>query len=341
MTARRPIEIVGGGLAGLSLGIALRRAGIDVSLHEAADYPRHRVCGEFVAGLDDATLHLLGVESAFAGALAHREVAWRAGRGAIRIQRLPSPARGLSRHALDARLADLFVASGGVLATRSRLPDTGDVPGRVVATGRRRAAAPRWIGLKVHARGLSLARELEMHLGAETYVGLAGIEDGSVNVCGLFHRRPLSAPGPALLLDYLRAAGLDELADRLTAAELDPDSFCAVAALDFGRRHEERAGFSLGDASAAIPPFTGNGMAMAFQSAEIALPPLLAYARGECEWETACRVARSSLRRRFRVRLASASLLHSFLLQPRRQRWFFALSRARLLPFAPLYAALH
>ena len=56
MTAQlAPIEIIGGGLAGLSLGLALRRGGVPVTLHEAGEYPRHRVCGEFITGLDPAT----------------------------------------------------------------------------------------------------------------------------------------------------------------------------------------------------------------------------------------------------------------------------------------------
>ena len=96
-----------------------------------------------------------------------------------------------------------------------------------------------------------------------------------------------------------------------------------------------------GEAETYEVPFTGNGMAMAFQSAEIALPALVAYARGEISWpETRARVARG-LRRRFGLRLASAKALHPFLLQPRAQRWFRFLSRARLVPFASLHAALH
>jgi hypothetical protein len=82
-------------------------------------------------------------------------------------------------------------------------------------------------------------------------------------------------------------------------------------------------------------------MAMAFQSAELALPAVLAYARGELAWPEACRVTNVALRLRFRLRLASARAVHGFLLRPRRQKWFAALSRARLLPFGPLYAALH
>ena len=55
MNPQPSIEIVGGGLAGLSLGVALRREGVPVTLFEAGDYPRHRVCGEFIAGLAETT----------------------------------------------------------------------------------------------------------------------------------------------------------------------------------------------------------------------------------------------------------------------------------------------
>ena len=46
----KPITIVGGGLAGLALGVALRRNDVPVSVIEAGHYPRHRVCGEFISG---------------------------------------------------------------------------------------------------------------------------------------------------------------------------------------------------------------------------------------------------------------------------------------------------
>jgi flavin-dependent dehydrogenase len=339
MNARR-IEIVGGGLAGLSLGIALRRASVPVTLHEAGDYPRHRVCGEFISGLEPATIDRLGLHSALADALQHSEVAWSIGDRGPQMQQLPSPALGLSRHLLDARLAQVFVAAGGELLTRSRVTERANVPGRIFAHGRRRATESRWLGLKVHVRGLSLTRELEMHLGEDCYVGLARIEDDTVNVCGLFRRRALGGRGADLLRAYLRAARLRRLEERLGRAEIVADSFCAVAALGFDRRMMPGERICLGDANAMIPPFTGNGMAMAFQSAEIALDPLIAFAHGKADWTQTCTVTNAALRRRFRVRLASASALHPFLLRPHRQRWFAALGHARLLPFGPLYATL-
>ncbi len=363
------VEIVGGGLAGLSLARALRRAGVEVVVDEAGQYPRHRVCGEFITGLDAETIDRLDLAPILSGALRHTEVTWFIGGRAARTEQLPAPALGLSRYALDARLAERFVAEGGCLRTGVRVSDE-PAPGRVYATGRRRAASD-WIGLKIHARAIPLARDLEFHLGENAYVGLSRVEDGVTNVCGLFRRQrpadktgaPTLAPaavGPPdpgnagerrgqesppyhVLFEYLDTCGLAELAARLRAADIDADSFCAVAALPFGDTGSAAPidRICLGDAFAMIPPFTGNGMAMAFQSAAVALGPLRQFAHDRATWDETCRATQRALRGRFRVRLASADALHSFLLRPHRQRWFAALSRARLLPFRPLYAVLH
>src|SRR6266542_5698304 len=106
MSSDHPIEIIGGGLAGLSLGLALRRANIAVSLTEAGTYPRHRVCGEFITGLSAATRARLGLEPLLADGVLNRDVAWFSRDRTVRHHRLPNPATSLSRYILDARLAD-------------------------------------------------------------------------------------------------------------------------------------------------------------------------------------------------------------------------------------------
>jgi flavin-dependent dehydrogenase len=339
------IEIVGGGLAGLGLGLALRRRGVPVTLFEAHGYPRHRVCGEFIAGLDDDTIGRLGIAPLLADALRHRRVVWHRRNQTGQSQFLPAPALGISRYRLDARLAEAFVEAGGSLRTQTRVSQEAQPAGRVFASGRRLRPSP-WIGLKVHARNLPHSTDLEVHLGDQAYVGLAGIEEGRVNVCGLFRRRPISPEKPpahssSLLLRYLEASGLTALAGRLREGNLDEASFCAVAAVNFQTEPFRPGRLCLGDSLAMIPPFTGNGMAAALQSAALALEPLSDWARGGPPWVDTVAAVNRSLRRRFRVRLASARLLHPFLLEPWRQLWLAWAGRVRLLPLGPLYHLTH
>lgn len=335
-----PIEVVGGGLAGLSVGLALCRSGVPVSLFEAGDYPRHRVCGEFISGLDESTVNSLGTAEFLGDAYPHRGVTYHLRDRPLRPFTLPAPALGISRRTLDARLAAAFVAAGGRLHTHTRVNENETPPGRVFAAGRRRKG-PFWVGLKAHIRNLPLVNDFEVHLGDRAYVGLSHVESGSVNVCGIFAHRDVPARGSELLSSYLEAAGLKALAGRLRSAQMDPDSFCVTAAPLGDRSAAAGDRIWIGDACASIPPFTGNGLAMALQGAEIAVATLRDYARGKVSWAETIRVIGAAQRRRFRRRLLLASWIHPFFLERRRQSWLAALVGRQLLPFHAFYAALH
>ncbi|CAA9373825.1 MAG: hypothetical protein AVDCRST_MAG93-8642, partial [uncultured Chloroflexia bacterium] len=54
--------IVGAGLAGSSLATALARGGWKVVLLEQGDFPRHKVCGEFLSPESQASLEALGLD---------------------------------------------------------------------------------------------------------------------------------------------------------------------------------------------------------------------------------------------------------------------------------------
>ena len=341
MNSIRPIEILGGGLAGLSLGLALQRAGIPTTIFEAGHYPRHRVCGEFIAGLKERTIETLGLREILADARQHYSVNWYRRDRLVRYQTLANPAIALSRYALDARLAETFEKAGGQLKTGSRISDKTTPPGRIYATGRKRVSSE-WLGLKLHVRGFTLASDLEFHLGNQAYVGLCGIENQEVNVCGLFHlQHGLAVTRSSALLRYMTETGLEALAARIAAAQIDEASFSAVAGLNFERPKGVPDRIYLGDAYAMIPPFTGNGMAIAFQSAECALSPLVAWAKQECEWSQVVAVVSTALRQRFSRRLTLASRLHPFLLSPGPQSLFDVANRTGLLPLRTIANAVH
>lgn len=335
MSAVRRVEIVGGGLAGLSLGIALRRREVPVTIREAGQYPRHRVCGEFITSLDRATKQTLGLDEPLRAAREAHRVAWHeTGQSCLRHE-LPEPALCLSRHRLDAELAGTFVSLGGELRSGDR-GETTPREGRILACGRRASPDSPWMGLKQHFRGLDLDEDLELHPGKNAYVGLTRVEEDKVNVCGLFSRHG----GGGTLAAKCRQAGLHDLADRLHEAEADEDSRCAVAGLDYRPAVGEQCA-SVGDAGGLIPPFTGNGMTVAWQSAALALPHVTSWATGEADWSSIVRRISRDTQRRFRRRLALGRSMHSWVLSPTRRRCLHFLHRTGLLPFHPLYRLLH
>jgi menaquinone-9 beta-reductase len=331
----REICIAGGGLAGLSLGVGLRAQGVPVRIQEAGSYPRHRVCGEFISGVSQETLEMLGIAGIFADARRHRSLTWFNSGKMIHQDRFKDPALGISRYLLDERLADHFQASGGVLetGTRSR-PEPGE--GNVWAAGRRPCKG-RWIGLKAHVRQFAQSADLEMHAGRNGYVGLAGVEDGWTNVCGLFRLdRSIKATGEDLLPAYMEIGGNESLAAVLRGSEWKPGSFSAVAGFELGRQKPLPGLLTLGDAESMIPPFTGNGMSMAFQAAECALHPLTAWSRGEISWTLAANTVRATLQRRFVRRLAVAQTLHPVLFAASGRSLLEKLASTHLLPFQPM-----
>ena len=344
MTTLKPITIVGGGLAGLTLGIGLRERGVPVTLHEAGQYPRHRVCGEFISGRGQTTLTRLGLRGLFdqAGAVSARTSAFFSATQSTAPRPLPTAAICLSRFALDAALAKKFCELGGeLLAGQRSVGEFGE--GHVRATGRQVQTEPRearWFGLKIHARNVALTADLEMHVSPRGYVGLCKINDGEVNVCGLFRKRVDENGEAKNRHELLRGAPGSPLRQRLADAAFDETSFCAVAGLSLRpQRAAARAEICLGDAITMIPPVTGNGMSMAFESAELALAPLAAWSRGELSWLAARQKVTRDCDAAFARRLAWAKWLQRMVLTPALQNplvalasrsdWFWHLAFAR------------
>ena len=331
MAGAKLITIVGGGLAGLALGIGLRQRGVPVTIQEVGNYPRHRVCGEFISGQGQATLTRLGLRELFeqGGGVSAQTAAFFSATQSTPPRPLPSAAICLSRFTLDAALVKKFRAHGGELLEGRRF--TGDFgEGVVRATGRRpgsEESGTRWFGLKIHARKVHLTADLEMHISRLGYVGLCKINDGEVNVCGLFRKRAGENGGAKIGREWLQGPAGSPLNQRLATAEFDENSFCAVAGLSLRpQRAADRTEICVGDAITMIPPVTGNGMSMAFESAELALAPLAAWSRGETSWIGARQRIVRDCDAAFAGRLAWAKWLQRLILTPALQNPLIALA---------------
>ena len=339
----RPVTIIGGGLAGLTLGIGLRQRGVPATIYESGDYPRHRVCGEFISGQGQTVLDRLGLLADFekAGAVHATTAIFVSGAAKSPVRKLSAPALCLSRYKMDALLAAKFKDLGGELHVSSRwnLDHSGE--GIVSATGRRLEPVEneiRWFGVKAHIPNTSpvcLEADLEMHISPDGYVGVNLVNDGRVNVCGLFRARP-DKPRLESKEEWLLGKHDSSLRERLKNAQFEPQSFCSVAGIQLKpRRASARDICCIGDALTMTPPVTGNGMSMAFESAEIALEPTAAYSRGEIQWNEAKRQIAIHCDATFSRRLAWARVLQWMMMSRGVQNGFgkFLLQSAWLWQF--------
>jgi menaquinone-9 beta-reductase len=324
----KPVTIIGGGLAGLTLGIALRREGVPVTIWEAGHYPRHRVCGEFISGRGQDVLMRLGLMEKLLAAEAREATSaqfW-LGDTPLPKQYLPRNALCLSRHVLDELLATEFKKQGGDLRENARWQGESSDAGLIMANGRRRQATEkgwRWLGLKMHTHNFDMAADLEMHCFTTGYIGICRLSRGVSNVCGLFRLPEERSTLVGRPLDMLMGPPGSALRERMKNASFDEESFCSVAGISLRRRHRDLGpDCRIGDAFTLIPPVTGNGMSIAFESAQIAVAPVTAYSRGELDWETARETIHAGCESAFGSRLAWAGALQWAIFSPLgRNRW--------------------
>ncbi len=317
----KPITIIGGGLAGLTLGIALRRKGVPVTLHEAGQYPRHRVCGEFLSGQGVGLLKELGVyeRAMAAGAREARTLKFFAEDEATEVMTMPTPALCLSRYRMDALLAETFREQGGDLRTGSRYAE-GYGEGVIRATGRQvqtEVEGWRWSGLKAHALDLKLEADLEMHLRSDAYVGLCRVEGDRVNVCGLFRTREPTPDLKSTWQKWLMGNEKYTLTKKLSNITFDKESLSVVAGLPIRPfQNGDSEVLSVGDAVTMIPPVTGNGMSLAIESAFAAASNMQGYCHNETGWQETQALVRQDYARSYGGRLRWAGWLQQGVFNP-------------------------
>jgi menaquinone-9 beta-reductase len=162
----------------------------------------------------------------------------------------------------------------GALRCRNLVLATGKLGLRGIADDRDGSR----VGLKMHLRlpdetRRALAGRVELYFLDRSYAGLELIEDGIANLCLLMPRDLVARLGPAWqqVAHHLTRA-LPALAGRLAGAQPLWDKPLAVVCPAAGHLHRERgpAVYRIGDRLAHIPPFTGDGLAIALASAAVA-----------------------------------------------------------------------
>ncbi|MGF1509393.1 MAG: NAD(P)/FAD-dependent oxidoreductase [Myxococcota bacterium] len=365
------VVVIGGGLAGSTCATLLAKAGRAVTVVEPAEFPRDKLCGEFLSPEAALTLRRLGVLNPLLTLRPPRlSHGWftHPGRACARVP-LPASGLGVSRWTLDECLHRAAVRAG-VQWVKGEAQDvqrytngnrervevhvaTQDGRQKIQAAigigaygrhGRldrvlgRKRSPKRYVGLKRHHIGCpedGARGSVEIHLFDGGYCGVNAVEGDRVNVCALVERRWLSACGQKDWFGVKKSlmASNPFLAERLDAHEADPDrSFLTVAGIDFARMDPVLGPLLMvGDGASMIAPLVGDGQAMALRAAE-ALTELILENRSDLAEAWAQRYAHA-----YRGRLRFARQLQTALLHPWTSQWVVRTSG--MVPALPAWLA--
>lgn len=354
---RCDVLVAGGGPAGASLAGRLASSGASVVACEKARFPRDKLCGEFVSPDGIACLERLGVRrelDALGGRSIEEFLVTASGGGSLQ-GRLPAPALGVSRRALDDLLLRHARASGARVIEECRVVGV-DADGSsmrahcqhddravlvvarcfVDATGRlggpRRGSAateprvPAAIAVQEHRRAPpDWPSRVEIHAFDGGYAGLDAIEDGRVTTCVLASLDALERAGsPGGVLDLAAAENAAFRASRTRLGERIGE----IRTTSVPRpRRAPPEGFALGDATGMIDPLCGNGIAIALRSAEMLAPILLAHLGGVPETVALTRW-NAARERELRRRMSWGRALAGLLMRPAAARILVATGRA-------------
>ncbi|MGB7554380.1 MAG: NAD(P)/FAD-dependent oxidoreductase, partial [Candidatus Korobacteraceae bacterium] len=279
------LAIVGAGPAGSSCAITAARLGARVALFEAKDFPRHRVCGEFVSAESlDVLAGLLqdvsAAEALFKSAPVIDRTRLLLGERAIEAPVAP-PGLSISRYELDAVLWEAARSAGAaVYPSCEVLGSDGDGPfiletssgkfrarALIVAAGRWSQFStdrtvppgPKWVGLKAHFQEAWTEHCTDLYFFRKGYCGVQPVTLGVVNACAMVRSDQATSVEQVCKLH-------PQLARRAATwrAIMQPVS---TAPLIYRRPQPVRGNtIFIGDAAAFIDPFAGDGISIALRS---------------------------------------------------------------------------
>jgi flavin-dependent dehydrogenase len=334
------IIIIGGGLAGLVSAIHLSRAGLTVTVIEKNEYPRHKVCGEYISNEVLSYLQWLDADPMVTGAKNISRFLLSTTRGKTIETRLPLGGFGVSRYTLDHFLLQKAVANNCTIIQDSvtdanftnnvfhvTTKEGKEFFSKIVigAFGKRsnlditlsrsfiKNKSP-FIGVKTHLQGDFPDDLVALHNFEGGYCGISQVENGNLNVCYLAHYRSfqqfknIDAFNEQVLF---KNPHLKNVFENSVPVFEQPLTISQVSFSDKTTVQDHI--LMCGDAAGMIHPLCGNGMAMAIHSAKIASELIIDYLAKKIktreELET---IYSSQWNKEFKNRIRTGRILQSF-----------------------------
>jgi len=304
------IIVIGGGLAGLCNAIHLSKMGKKVLLIEKNEYPKHKVCGEYISNEVLPYLDFLEVNPFDFGAVRINKFQLSTTKSNIISAKLPLGGFGISRYTLDLVLSEKAKENGvtilqDVVLNITFLKDVFQVETKdnntftskitIGAFGKRslldvkmgrnfiQKKSP-YLGVKIHVKGNFKEDLVALHNFKGGYCGVSKVENNAINLCYITNY--------ATFKQYKNIEDFQEqvvfknnyLKEIFHSSEALFEKPLSISQISFEtKKPVENHILMCGDSAGMIHPLCGNGMSMAIQSAQLASKLILNYFNGKID----------------------------------------------------------
>ncbi len=329
------LAVIGGGPAGTAAAITAIRLGAKVVILEAGEFPRQRVCGEFVSAESLDVLRNLLREVGEADAVIRAAPVVDQVRLFLAGQKIYAPvdppALSIPRYEMDRLLWQAAQRAGVNTLCACEVRDIeGSGPFRLTATaGEIHATAiviaagrwsrfrpqipipngPKWIGLKAHFREDESHPSTDLYFFDRGYCGVQPVAADIVNACAMVRS------DRAKTLDVVLALH-PALAERSRDWRLATEPV-TTAPLIYRTPEPVRGNWIfVGDAAAFIDPFVGDGISIALRTGCLAARELIPVINGRNSLASAAASYQCAYNRDFRPLIRAASRIRTLLSCP-------------------------
>jgi flavin-dependent dehydrogenase len=302
------VIIVGGGLAGLTSAVHLSKKGLSVLLIEKNEYPKHKVCGEYISNEVLPYLKVLDFNPFDYGAKKIVDFTLSTPQSRSVNIKLPSGGFSISRYCIDWELSKKAKKYGAeilhvnvtdiqfkndqfeVFTNQNKQYQSEIVIG---SFGKRsnldikmkrdfiQKSSP-FLGVKAHYKGDFPDDAVGLHNFEGGYCGISKVETNNVNVCYI-----------ADFKSFKRYKNIDDFQKKVLSQnkylkevfdtyELAFEKPLSISQVSFSAKEAvENHILMCGDSAGMIHPLAGNGMSMAIRAAQMASQQILKFKSGE------------------------------------------------------------